>query len=387
MFGIVSNYIFILLLRANIFKYFFHFITNFITKHISPEYREKFRSSVLRESTNECNNIIERKVRYAKEDLRSETKDYINSVFGVLSNDLRVRIQKDTKEQVNEEVNIMIEKFKSEMTGVITTHEIIKPSGEKKVLKGVVVHEKFDTVFKLVQADLPVFMSGPAGSGKNVICKQVAEALDLDFHFTNAVTQEYRLTGFIDAMGKYHETEFYRAFKFGGVFFLDEMDASIPEVLVILNAAIANRYFEFPCGKIDAHPDFRIVAAGNTFGTGADNTYTGRYCLDGASLDRFSVVEIDYSKAIEKYITNFNTDLIDFCEAFRKVTRTAKIDCIFSYRALSAITKLEGKLGLKDIFRMCVTKGIKGDDLGTIKTEIRKFNLEANKYVSNFLEL
>ena len=372
-----------------------NFITNFITKHISPEYREKLRSSVLRESTNECNNIIERKVRYAKEDLMSETKDYskkvINSVFGVLSNDLRVRIQKDTKEQVteqvNEEVNIMIEKFKSEITGVTTTHEIIKPSGEKKVLEGVVVHEKFDTVLKLVQADLPVFMSGPAGSGKNVICKQVAEALDLDFHFTNAVTQEYRLTGFIDAMGKYHETEFYRAFKFGGVFFLDEMDASIPEVLVILNAAIANRYFEFPCGKIDAHPNFRIVAAGNTFGTGADNTYTGRYCLDGASLDRFSVVEIDYSKAIEKYITNFNTDLIDFCEAFRKVTRTAKIDCIFSYRALSAITKLEGKLGLKDIFRMCVTKGIKGDDLGTIKTEIRKFNLEANKYVSNFLDL
>ena len=372
-----------------------NFITNFITKHISPEYREKLRSSVLRESTNECNNIIERKVRYAKEDLRSETKDYskkvINSVFGVLSNDLRVRIQKDTKEQVteqvNEEVNIIMEKFKSEITGVTTTHEIIKPSGEKKVLEGVVVHEKFDTVLKLVQADLPVFMSGPAGSGKNVICKQVAEALDLDFHFTNAVTQEYRLTGFIDAMGKYHETEFYRAFKFGGVFFLDEMDASIPEVLVILNAAIANRYFEFPCGKIDAHPNFRIVAAGNTFGTGADNTYTGRYCLDGASLDRFSVVEIDYSKAIEKYITNFNTDLIDFCEAFRKVTRTAKIDCIFSYRALSAITKLEGNLGLKDIFRMCVTKGIKGDDLGTIKTEIRKFNLEANKYVSNFLDL
>lgn len=371
------------------------FITNFITKHISPDYKERLRSSFLKESKDTCNTIIERQVRYAKDNLRTETKDYskkvINSVFGVLSNDLRVRIQKDTKEQVteqvNEEVTIMIDKFKSEMTGVITTHEIIKPSGKKKIMEGVVVHEKFDTVLKLVQADLPVFMSGPAGSGKNVICKQVAEALDLDFHFTNAVTQEYRLTGFIDAMGKYHETEFYRAFRFGGVFFLDEMDASIPEVLVILNAAIANRYFEFPCGKIDAHPDFRIVAAGNTFGTGADNTYTGRYCLDGASLDRFSVVEIDYSRTIEKYITNFNEDLINFCEAFRKVTRTAKIDCIFSYRALSAITKLEGNLGLKDIFRMCVTKGIKGDDLGTIKTEIRKFKLDANKYVVNFLEL
>ena len=55
----------------------------------------------------------------------------------------------------------------------------------------------------------------------------------------------------------------------GGLFFLDEMDASIPEVLVLLNAAIANGYFEFPNGKITAHEDFRVVAAGNTVGSGA----------------------------------------------------------------------------------------------------------------------
>lgn len=69
--------------------------------------------------------------------------------------------------------------------------------------------------------------------------------MGLDFYFTNAVSQEYKLTGFIDANGKYQETQFYKAFTQGGLFFLDEMDASIPEVLVILNAAIANRYFDF----------------------------------------------------------------------------------------------------------------------------------------------
>ena len=117
-----------------------------------------------------------------------------------------------------------------------------------------------------------MFLAGPAGSGKNVICKQIAKALDLDFYFSNAVTQEYKLTGFTDANGTYHESQFYKAFRNGGLFMLDEMDASIPEVLIILNAAIANRYFDFPApiGYVEAHPDFRVVAAGNTFGNGAD---------------------------------------------------------------------------------------------------------------------
>ena len=76
---------------------------------------------------------------------------------------------------------------------------------------------------------------------------------------------------------------------------LDEMDASIPEVLVILNAAIANRYFDFPApiGYVEANPNFRVIAAGNTTGHGADFEYVGRNQLDGASLDRFAVVKID----------------------------------------------------------------------------------------------
>jgi MoxR-like ATPase len=98
---------------------------------------------------------------------------------------------------------------------------------------------------------------------KNVICKQVAEALKLEFYFSNAVTQEFRLTGFVDANGRYQDTQFFHAFTEGGIFFLDEMDASIPEVLVILNAAIANRYFDFPGhGRVQAHENFRVIAAG-----------------------------------------------------------------------------------------------------------------------------
>ena len=127
-------------------------------------------------------------------------------------------------------------------------HEIRSPEGIHKVVG--TTHEKFDEVANIVNLDIPVYLTGKAGTGKNVICQQVAEALGLDFYFTNAVTQEYKLTGFIDANGNYQETQFYKAFTKGGLFFLDEMDASIPETLIILNAAIANRYFDFPPVKL-----------------------------------------------------------------------------------------------------------------------------------------
>ena len=263
--------------------------------------------------------------------------------------------------------------------------EIRAPGKEPRPVTGT-FHEAFPTVVKLVNMDLPVYLSGEAGTGKNVICKQVAEALNIPFYFTNAVTQEHKLTGFIDAGGHYHETQFYKAFKDGGLFFLDELDASIPEVLIILNAAIANRYFDFPTGKVTAHKDFRLIAAGNTFGTGADNVYSGRYNLDGASMDRFNVIPIKYSDKIERAITDNDKDLLDFCHAFRGLTKTSNIDCIFSYRALDAITKLKEVLPIKVALKISLIKGMDKDDLILLQKGIKGIP-ESNKYLRAFKEL
>jgi hypothetical protein len=260
-------------------------------------------------------------------------------------------------------------------------HEIKTPT-ETRTVTGV-LHEKFDEVLQIVSLDIPVYLTGKAGTGKNVICKQVAEALGLDFYFTNAVTQEYKLTGFIDANGHYQETQFYKAFTKGGVFFLDEMDASVPETLIILNAAIANRYFDFPIGKIEAHPDFRVIAAGNTLGTGADNNYTGRYCLDRASLDRFAMVNIDYSQKIEMSMANDNVELVNFCHAFREVADKSGIECLFSYRTINRIAKLEGVFNnLSQILQISLLKGLDVDDVNILSNELsKKSNMRDNKYV------
>jgi len=243
---------------------------------------------------------------------------------------------------------------------------------ERKVQLEGVVHEKFEKVLKYVQADIPVFLTGPAGSGKNVLCQQVAKTLGLDFYFSNAVTQEHKITGYSDAMGVFHESQFYKAFKNGGLFMLDEMDASIPEVLIILNAAIANRYFDFPApiGYVEAHPDFRVIAAGNTFGNGADYDYVGRSQLDAASLNRFAMVRIEYDSRIEESCANGDMELLKFCRKFRKATQKAGIRTVVSYRNITMMAKLSQAIDTDELLDNCLIKSLDLDDMNAIRDSV-----------------
>ena len=307
-------------------------------------------------------------------------------VGGKLEELLMKVIEEQSVEEIVKAVSPKLEQTIIDKFGVLPQiHEIKTPAGSREI-KGA-VHECFDKVLNLVNMDIPVFLSGAAGTGKNVICKQVAEAMSLDFYFTNAVTQEYQLKGFIDANGIYHETQFYKAFVNGGLFFLDEMDGSIPETLIILNAAIANRYFDFPTGKVEANPNFRIIAAGNTVGTGADIEYTGRFQLDASSLDRFAMVHVGYSPAIEKAVTNGNDELCKFANQFRKITETAGIKCLCTYRALERIAKLESVFDLPEVMQMALTKGLGVDDLKIIAERFSAVGMGNNKYADAIKKL
>ena len=303
------------------------------------------------------------------------TDAQVNYSMGILEQAVVGLIAKTQTEKIESEimggVKQTIQDFIQQEYGTIERHITTVIDGKKAEVEGV-QHEKFETVLKFVANDEPVFLTGPAGSGKNVLCKQVAQALGLKFYFTNAVTQEYKLTGFTDAMGKYQETQFYKAFTEGGLFMLDEMDASIPEVLVILNAAIANRYFDFPApiGYREAHPDFRVIAAGNTIGHGADYEYVGRNQLDGASLDRFAIVKIDYSETIENQVAQ-DLELADFCREFRKSAQRAGIQVIVSYRGIGRLAKMLQLLTIDEALETCLVKGIEKDDVNMIAQGIK----------------
>ena len=232
-------------------------------------------------------------------------------------------------------------------------------------------HEKYEQIKTCLECNIPVYLAGPAGSGKNHTVEQIAKENGWNFYFSNSVQQEFKLTGFIDAGGNFHETEFYKACTDENecIFFLDEMDASIPEVLVLLNAAIANGYFEFPNGRVD-FDHVHFVAAGNTVGSGADDMYTGRMVLDQATLDRFAIIEFDYSLNIEMSITNNNSQLVNFIHQLREEAQFKGIRATFSYRCMTMITKLEKSgMELETAIKISIVKGLDKDTINTLNPD------------------
>jgi len=177
-----------------------------------------------------------------------------------------------------------------------------------------------------------VYLVGPAGSGKTTIAAQAAEALGLPFYSTGAVGMAYQLQGFINAEGKYMETDLYRAYVGGGVFLFDEIDASSAQALLAFNAIAANDLAAFPCGTVKRHKNFVIVAAANTFGAGADAQYLGRNPLDAATRDRFVDIVMDYDERLELAISP-NDAWTRHVQAFRKSVRDLKLRHVVSPRA------------------------------------------------------
>ena len=140
----------------------------------------------------------------------SVNNNNIGNAMNLLSSAVVDLIAKTQSEELERKVlgtvQDAVRKFVSDEYGTIqkkvqVTIDDLPPKQMNEVL-----HEKFDEVLKFVANKEPVFLTGRAGTGKNVLCKQVAKALGLDFYFNNAVTQEYKITGFTDANGVYHET-------------------------------------------------------------------------------------------------------------------------------------------------------------------------------------
>ena len=241
-------------------------------------------------------------------------------------------------------------------------------------------HEAFGLILPAIKAGVNVFLVGPAGSGKTTCVAQVAESLRLKFYFNGAIQSEYKLTGFRDAHGKVHRTAFRDAFEFGGVYLFDEIDASQPAALLAFNAALANGVFDFPDRTIRKHQNFRCVAAANTWGKGASLEYVGRNALDGATLDRFAMVEMNYDTRLEREIAvaaaSSNTELaeawLQVVWAAREAVRQHQIRHIISPRAtkdgLSLMIK--GLIFPEYVCNMVIRRGLDETSWGRIANHI-----------------
>ena len=349
------------------------------TTDILQEILEKFNKS-QEERNNQFNTVLETNLKAFTKEIKQRT------IYDELVQDKVLEKAKELSlKDIEEELHKDLDKYIKKNYGILPKKVEIQNELKVKEIEGI-FHKKFEEILKIVSKNVPLMLTGPAGAGKNYTLEQVAKALDLPFYFTNAITQEYKLTGFIDAGGTYQETQFYKAFKNGGLFFLDEVDASVPEALIILNSAIANGYFDFPNGRVDAHKDFRVVCAGNTYGTGADMVYVGRNALDGATLDRFAVIEFDYDEEVEKQLA-YDDELYSFIKDLRNAIKEASLRYIVSMRATINATKLlEIGIPKKDILKSVIIKNMQPDDLNVIikkTSSSTEWQSQLEKYVSS----
>lgn len=231
-------------------------------------------------------------------------------------------------------------------------------------------HAKFEETLFWCANRMPVYLYGPAGTGKNVLSQQIAEALNLDFYYAGCLQFKSDLEGFVNAAGEYVETDFYKAFTQGGVFLLDEIDGTAAEVLVAFGAALANRYYNFPkYGRIQAHPDFVVIAAGNTAGRGATEAYNGRYQLDASTLDRFAFVQLDYDVTIELKVAGGDADLVEFAHDLRNAIKNCGLTYTVSTRAIKRISmgmKFD-KIDKKNLFNSALCSGWAPEDISMLQ--------------------
>jgi len=169
-------------------------------------------------------------------------------------------------------------------------------------------HPRFELLVKAASIEQTVALVGPAGSGKTTAARALAKAYGQAFTCISvgAQTSQSDIFGFIDAHGNHQRDTVARAIRDGHVLLLDEYDTCHPGVSKQMNGILdgGTDTIEFPGGKLEKHPDFKVIVAMNTTGRGASRDYVGGRQQDASTLDRMAWIEWGYDTDFEADIAS-----------------------------------------------------------------------------------
>lgn len=230
-------------------------------------------------------------------------------------------IASGVKQQVNDALSEQIKRVDKAIAELDKAKPIVISYQGKTGTLPIMRHCQLESLLEMVGKRLDILIVGQAGTGKTHAARQVAEALSLPFYCQSvgAQTSKSDLLGYMDATGKYVQTNFRRAYEEGGVFVMDEIDAGNANVLIVLNSALSNDVCAFPDKMVERHPDFKFIATANTYGNGASREYVGRNQLDAATLDRFVLIDWKRDKKLEEKLTEPYTYGRFWCAFVRRV--------------------------------------------------------------------
>jgi hypothetical protein len=257
-------------------------------------------------------------VNETKSEIRNYTRELIVDKFALQDADINQRLsQADSRlDEATAAIKEAEEKWDTLRPKTVHVHL----PNKKKIVKmsaGFIPPKEFDRIVNLCYLRQNTLLIGPAGCGKSFLARQVCIALDLPKFAGVSCTvgmDEAKAEGWLLPVGdkgrfEYVQSQFVDIFENGGLFLFDELDAADPNMLVLLNSALANdeafvpqRYKE---PLVKRHEDCVIMGAANTFGHGGDIMYTARESIDAATLDRFraGIVVMDYDEGVERALS------------------------------------------------------------------------------------
>ncbi|MCR4585983.1 MAG: AAA family ATPase [Lachnospiraceae bacterium] len=202
--------------------------------------------------------------------------------------------------------------------------ELAMQEKKRRAKAGELFHEMFDDVLTAVMEEVNPYLIGPSGCGKTYMIGQIGEILNVPLLDIGYINEEYDILGYVTATGEYSESNFYRLYKYGGIAFCDELDNGNSKATVKLNSFLSNRQkagYCFPGGEyVEKHPNFRVIAAGNTDGSGADLNYSTRERIEESVQQRMIPIYVGYDNRVEKEILKDYPDWFEFACAFRRAT-------------------------------------------------------------------
>lgn len=311
-----------------------------------------------------------------------EFKDALMNAAMEASREASKLVSDEAFKHASKAANDLLTKFKAELAGINTPKILsVEVSGVENKLTAnaspylgrLIVNSKIG---------LNTLLVGPAGAGKTFLAKQLAEALDYQFASVclTAGASETWLFGRQTPKG-FVEGNFSKFYREGGVFLADEMDAADANLLLAINTALANGHFYNPINgeTYDRHPSFVFVGAANTFGKGADQVFTGRSRLDGATLDRFIILQMDYNESVEKALCP-NEPLRLMLVSIREKLKSLNAVEFVSTRAMDfAYKQYSNGIDVDDIVSSIVAswpesirKDVEKFVTGKLKSEIKK---------------
>ena len=198
---------------------------------------------------------------------------------------------------------------------------------------------------KIFEIGANLYMLGPAGCGKTTYAKYLSGKGNYYLSSISNDMKPSKLIGHFELVNeetKFIEGPLVRAMKEGKILILDEFDRASEDLAAKLHEVLeaGQLLIEETNEMVKCHPDFKVIASGNSDMQGSVEYNTN--ALDLASIDRFEFVQFGYTSQESQILRDSGMvdEDIDILMDTVKILRKQNFSIVPTTRRLKSIAQL-----------------------------------------------